>query len=655
MHRLQNSVFLITFIFALAFASGPRAFAGTEIQWNNAANNSQWSTTGSNWWMPDATTTVPYPQGSAVVFGADNVPDGALARPATIAITEPGGVTIAASDDGTNPGMIVTGTGNWNFTFTAAATGTAANNIGISDDPANPGAGVLMQGTGTLTFSTTTAYTGATNVTAGTLRLAVANAIAQTRALNLASAATLDLAGNNQTLLALNLAPGANVFFNSDTTAVNYAKLTLNSLSGGGATFTMRADVGANNGAGAGDQIVLTTGSNSGAYTLVFAKTGTTPQKAGTSLLVVSTPQGGDATFSGSTEALGNGAYIYNVEKATDGWRLNEGTSLTRAAAAAIASAAIAGQDWHYGLDTLYKHMGDLREPPYGGDGAAGAQGGAGNLWMRANYSRLNACDSLTGYAFHEYNYGATIGADKALAAGAADSGGGTMLWFAGAFADIQRVTRGFDNGGNGSTSTLGGGLYLSWLHADGWYADLIARIDRNKNKFAATASDNYVTNADYSNATQGISLEFGRQFHWPQDWWLEPAVQCALANIGGANYTATAETAAGPIQMPVRVASALATQTRFQFRFGEDGGDNPGWHPYAALALVYSSTSDGRVRIADQNPMSAKYDGWRWEVGFGAAYVINTRSQFYYSYEYAHATNYSRPWTLSAGYRMMW
>ena len=660
MHRLQNSVSFIALIFALvlalSLALNSRARAATELEWNNTDNTYQWTITGSNWWQSTATTNMPFSQGSAVVFGADDVPNTVLAGSGGISITAPGGVTIGAQGD--NPGMIVTGTGSWNFTFTAAITGTNTNNIGIS----GTGAGVLMQGTGTLAFSTTTGYTGDTNVTAGTLRLAVANAIAQSRSVNLSSAATLDLAGNSQTLLALNIAPGAQVFFNSDTTATNYATLTLNSLAGGGGAFTMRADVGANDGKGDGDQIVLATGSNSGAYTLVFARTGTAAQKAGTSLLVVSAPQGGDATFSGNTEALGSGIYAYSVEKASDGWRLNEGTRLTRAADAIVHTAAISGQEWHYALDTLCKRMGDLREPPYGGDGAAGAQGGAGNLWVRGNFSRLNANSALTGgYGFHEYNYGATVGADKALVSGSGEGGGGTMLWFIGGFGDLQHITRSFDNNGDGSTSAIGGGLYLTWMHTDGWYADLIGRIDRNKNKLNARASDNSVTNANYNNNTQGVSIEFGRQIHWPQDWWMEPSLQYAIANIGGANYTATAPaTAAGQpsVAMTVQANSARASQTRLQLRFGEDGGDNPGWHPYATLAAVYSSTSDGRVYIRNVDgvpPFAANYDGWRWEAGFGAAYVINPRSQFYYNYEYVHATRYSRPWSLDIGYRMMW
>jgi len=638
MRHLKNSVLLAALTFVFVCALGSRA---DELAWNNTAANNRWLTTGSNWLLDTGTggvVAVSFAQGDAVIFGAD-VPNPA-ARPGVITITETGGVTIGAS--GANPGMIVTGTGNWEFRFSATTTGTAAApNIGISGD----GAGILMQGTGTLTLSTTTAYTGATNITdAGTLRLAVANAIARSSAVNLSPVATLDLAGNNQTLLALNLssdpASGSRAKVAFSSTGANYTTLTLGNLAGTGGEFIMRVDLGA----ATGDRIILT-GTSAGAHTLTFVPTGTTPPQSNISLLVVSvaSPQSSAATFSGSTEPA-NSPYIYNVGRGADGsWYLSEGTRLTRAAAAAIHTAAVAGQDWHYALDSLYKRLGDLHEPPYNGADAAGT------LWMRANHSRLNVGGSLTGYGFHQYNYGVAFGADKTLG-GAANA---DMHWCVGAYGDIQRVSRSFDNGGNGSTNAIAAGLYLTWQRAGGWYADLIGRFDRNKNKFNARATDGFVTRASYSNNIQGLSLEFGRRMQYSDDWWIEPALQFALANIGGATYTATSDGLNTPLT--VRANSATATQTRFQFRFGEANGENPGWHPYATLAAAYSSTSGGRVRVNDSAPFAAKYDGIRWEVGFGAAYVINARSQFYYNYEYAYSTRYSRPWTLSAAYRMAW
>ena len=652
MHRLNNSapISRIALILAFALALAP-ATRAAELEWHNTDGSGEWTAraTSTNWWLASTATTVKFTQGNAVIFGNDPAFD----TNNEINITATGGVTIGASTTGAtgaNPGMIVTGNGNWNFTFTATTTGTGATpNIGIT----GAGAGVLMQGTGTLTFSTTTGYTGATTIADGTLRLGVANAIAKSSAVVLSPGAALDLGGNNQTLLALSLAPGANVYFSG--TGANHATLTLAGLAPGapgattaGGAFNLRTDIAG----GAGDKIVITSTAATGAYTLLFSNTNSAAPHANSALQVVTAPAGAAATFTGTTE---DSLYTYTVAPGQGdkqgSWYLANGTTLSRAADAVIHTAAVAGQDWLYSLDTLYKRMGDLREPPYGGDAAAGAQGGAGNLWLRANASRLNADAALaggplTGYGFHQYNYGATLGADKCLVPA------GTMLLFAGAFADLQYISRSFDNNGTGRTNALGAGIYLTWEHADGWYADLIARADRNKNKLTAISTDGSRTSASYNATAQGISLEFGRLINWPRDWWIEPAIQYAAASIGGADYTAT-----GPNAFGVHVGSTRASQTRLQFRFGEDDGNNPGWHPYAKLAAVYSSASGGNVQVKVDGaaPFAADYGGWRWEVGFGAAYVINERSQFYYDYEYAHAARYSRPWTLNAGYRLMW
>jgi len=522
MHRFQTSALFATLILALSLASGSSVRAA-EIYWNNTADNNLWTTSGSNWFRPSGTTLGNFRANDAVVFGADTtgIPNTDYALPGIISITPSGGVTIGSS--GTNPGMIVMGDGNWTFIFTGGVTGTAAaaaTNHGITGD----GAGVLMQGTGTLTFSMTTGYTGATDVANGTLRLGVVNAIAHSNNVSISNGATLDLGGNNQALRALTLAQGAKVVFSG--TGANYAKLTLDTLAGNGGAFAMRTDLSI----GAGDQIVLA-GANSGTHTLVFSNSNSATPKPSASLMVVSvsSTQNNNAIFNGATE---DGIYAYNVEQGKNGsWYLVEGTRLSRAADAIISSAAVAGQDWHYSLDSLYKRMGDLREPPFCGAGAEGS----GNLWMRANHSRLNAKSSLSRRGFHQYHYGVSFGADKALGMGAVRAAN-DMIWHLGGFGDVQHVSRKFDNNGNGSTTAIGAGAYLAWIHTEGWYADAIVRFDRNKNKFKANATDGYATGASYGSNITGMSVEFGRRLYWSEDWWIEPAFQFALASIGGAS-----------------------------------------------------------------------------------------------------------------------
>jgi outer membrane autotransporter protein len=604
----------------------PRVSAA-ELEWTNEDGDHPdvWMTgTAGNWRDGGAQTF--FTDGDAVIFGSGTF---VAAQSSTVTISSSTGVTIGAS--GSNPGMIITGSGNWEFvlryssTTSGSITVTGSSGIGISGS----GAGVLMEGTGTLTFSTTTDYTGETKVDAGTLRLNVADAIAKSSGVILSSSGTLDLGGNNQTLSALHVSQDASIKFNSAD--ANYARLTLGALTGTGASFELRV----NPGASLSDRIVLT-GSSEGAHTLTFKKYGDTAEQDDISVLVVEDNAGGGATFSGT---LGTGVFDYQVERGANGnWYLNNTNLLSRITAAVIVSAAVAGQDWHHGLDALYKRMGELREPP---------TGGAASLWFRASAARTNASPELAGgHAFHQYSYGATVGADKAFHAGDA-------TWFLGAFGSMNRVERDFDNGGDGGTDTAGGGLYITWTHATGWFADLIGRMDRNKNDINAITTDGYLSTARYDNKIKGLSLEFGRRMFWNEEWWIEPALQFAAADIGGANYQAHTADQASP-DVNVNAEKARATQSRVSLRFGETGGTNPGWHPYAKIAFAYSSTRDGGVRV-NNRPFAADFDGWRWEAGFGAAYVINARSQVYYDYEYAHATHYSRPWSVNLGYRFAW
>ncbi len=609
-------------LLCLAATFTPTRARADGLEWSGT-NGGVWATGSiANWW--DGSVNVHFTASSAVIFGSSTL---ASAQSGTVVISSSNGVLLGAS--GTNPGMIVTGTGNWDFVGAQASgtiSGTAAGLRITGSD-----AGVLMEGTGTLAFSVTTAYTGATQITAGTLRLNVVNAIAQSSDVTLATSARLDLAGHNQTLKALDVSPGANIVFSS--IGANYNKLTLGALTGDGGEFNLRVNL---SGSDTGDQIVIS-GSSEGAHTLRFTHDGNPDDN--TSILVVSAPADAGATFSGTMDV---GAYAYQVERgAHDSWYLNNSTQLSRIASAVVASAAAAGQDWHYELDALYKRMGELREPPLGG---------TASLWFRANAARVNADKNLTGYAFHQYSYGATLGADKAFR-------GGGSTWIFGAFGAMSRTDRDFNTGGEGKTKGSGGGLYVTWLYETGWFADLIGRMDRNKTDINAITADGYLATANYSNDIKGLSFEVGRRLLWNEEWWIEPSVQYAVAGIDGADYQADYVYDGGG-SIPVNVQKSKASQARIALRFGETGGANPGWHPYAKVALVYSSTNDGRVRVGAGSPareFAADFDGWRWEAGFGAAYVINARSQLYYDYEYAHATHYNRPWAVNLGYRFAW
>lgn len=98
------------------------------------------------------------------------------------------GLTIANAIQLTGNNDPVIDTGAFNATLSGAISG---------------GGFITKEGTGTLTLSGANNYTGATNVAQGTLKAGAANAFSATSAHSVASGATLDLAGFNQSVASL--------------------------------------------------------------------------------------------------------------------------------------------------------------------------------------------------------------------------------------------------------------------------------------------------------------------------------------------------------------------------------------------------------------------------------------------------------------------
>lgn len=104
---------------------------------------------------------------------------------------------------------------------------TAGNTLTITSILQNDGAisgGLNMQGAGTLVLSAVNTYTGATTVSAGTLAGGVANTIASSGSLAVASGATFNLNGFAQTVS--NLSGGGTVFLNNANLTINESSNT---------------------------------------------------------------------------------------------------------------------------------------------------------------------------------------------------------------------------------------------------------------------------------------------------------------------------------------------------------------------------------------------------------------------------------------------
>ncbi|MDR1011207.1 MAG: autotransporter outer membrane beta-barrel domain-containing protein, partial [Opitutaceae bacterium] len=337
------------------------------------------------------------------------------------------------------------------------------------------------------------------------------------------------------------------------------------------------------------------------------------------------------------------GMHTFQLTVVDGGVQLLSYDRQSHAADAILATASVAGAEWHYALDNLSKRLGDLRAETAGArtpeSGAPGAT--RGSVWLRANTYRLNADTGISRASFHEYVSSINGGIDilRPTPRGALYLGG---------YFDIGHAGRTFDNHGDGSTSALGLGLYATLINPDGWYLDLIAKLERNKNEFNARATDGHITSGIYTTKNEILSVEFGRRLANAGGWWVEPGAQIAVAWLGGDSYTTT-----GATQIPVRISNAMAMQYRVQLRAGKHI-DSSRWNPYVKFAAAKNDSDTASVTAWDKT-YARDCDGWRAETGAGASYLIDASSQLYFDYEYAKAASYERPWSLTLGYRRVW
>ena len=160
--------------------SSPGILSWTGQTAGNGAANTSWDTAGSTNWA-NGTTATAYADGNIVIFNDANGVAGGT--------TPTGAVVIQAA--GVTPGSATFNNSTVNYTVS-----NASGTTGLA------GAGTLTKsGTATLTLSGVNTYTGGTAITAGTIKLGIANALgANGASVAVNSGALLDLNGTNQAI-----------------------------------------------------------------------------------------------------------------------------------------------------------------------------------------------------------------------------------------------------------------------------------------------------------------------------------------------------------------------------------------------------------------------------------------------------------------------
>lgn len=586
------------------------------ITWTNN-NGGEWDITSTHW--ADNVMDEQFNNGDAVIFNANT--SGA----------------IVVNDDIDLVGMVVTG-GEYTFS------GNGSINGYVSDGSA-PGAvagdGRLAVMGGEVVINTSTNFTGIDVFYGAALSIISHNS-------DMVNEGTISL-NQDHTVFSGNVTNNGLIDF------VNLGRtLTLGGLDGNG---SYRLDV--NLETGEADRLIVN-GDARGRHRLILSDVGSgeTVVDRIDGIVTVNGETDGVSTFTGTLQA---GVSVYTI-MSEEGkvWDLVATTAalfnpqLAPAAQAAVNLIGAQTFGWQVQNSNLHKRMGDLR---LGGSRVNEASSSssirtgkgtpqvspqtyAGNFWVNAYGAQANIDMDVSRVSkARSYVYGTDIGGDFC---GYQDSEQSVSL---GAFLGYQWMKHDFKDGfgSDGDTEGMTGGIYGTWLHKNGWYADLVIKAQQFENEINALGRSD-----SYDNIGFGGSVEIGKQIINEQTgWFLDPSVQVTWLHLFGEDYTAGNHLSMRNGSADIWNFSAMVRAGR-NYKLMNDSI----LQPYIKLGVEEKLSSGGRVTANDWSARG-EVDGTRFLGGGGLIWQINNTSQIHLDYELGYGGKYDTPWNVNLGYRM--
>jgi outer membrane autotransporter protein len=266
------------------------------------------------------------------------------------------------------------------------------------------------------------------------------------------------------------------------------------------------------------------------------------------------------------------------------------------------------------------------------------------NVWVRSYGGQTDVSARVVGKGVKDYQYGVDLGVDHFWQLDADnDLYTGVFLGYGN---DDYHVRTGYANSGE-----LGGyytGVYGTWLHESGWYADVAAKAQHFDHHFDARDMSNNRTTADYESWGLGASLELGRKFKFRAGWFIEPQLQASYAHFTNSGYWT-----GGANRFAVNISAADVVQLRAGGLFGRTlrlaGGGF--LQPYLKVSGVEQISAGGKLR-ATGGEWRQNLDGARAEIGAGIIWQLDENNQFHIDYEAAFGDKYDKPFGINFGYR---
>jgi outer membrane autotransporter protein len=399
--------------------------------------------------------------------------------------------------------------------------------------------------------------------------------------------------------------------------------LEAHSLAGQG-RFELGVDLAARQG-----DLLKVDGTAEGQHDLKITNSGQEPQAGDAPQTVVQTG-GGDARFAlvgGQVEA---GAYAYELERQGNDWALvqrldRRGQQLRSASAHTVLGLYNATPVvWQGELAGLRSRFDELRQ-----------DANSSGLWLRAQGARY-VVEKADARSYQLRQSGVSLGIDARL---------GDQL-SVGVLAGTSHSGLDFSRGTRGSIESVYLGTYATWLDAEGYYVDVLAKANRFSNRADVLMSDGVKAKGNYRDYALGGSLEAGRQWALADGWYVKPYAQLAALSVQGQDYALD-----NGLQASNNVAKALTGKLGSQLgrRLEMAGGGT--LQPYAKLAVYREFADRNQARVNDQT-FDNSLAGRGTEMGLGFSAQLTPAFQLNADFDYAVGQRVEQAYGVSAGLR---
>lgn len=588
----------------------------------------------------------------------------------TLSIAQDGSLGAASGALTLNGGTLETTTGivtNRNIVITASngTIQTDTQTYAVSGAISGPG-GLTKTGPGTLLLSGANTYAGSTNVNAGTLQAGAVNTFSPNSAVTVASAATVDLDGFNQTVLGVT---NAGLVRLGATGGAPGTVLTTINYVGQGGTLTLNTLLGGD--ASPSDKLAINGGQATGTTNLLVSNVGGLgAQTTGNGIMVVEALNG--ATSANSFQLarpLQAGAYQYLLYEGgkyvpTSDWYLRSelisppSQTATVAIAAPAYRPAVPGYTLtpQFNLDYGFSELGRLHERV--GDIAAlekyGALQGNDGVWGRIGGSDLNADSgrfSGDGRTFFA-QFGKDWTVSRSSDGGSTHVGATVTLGQNSAnFSDRERsIVPGLaTQTGSVSTDAQSVGGYWTRYLADGAYFDGVGQLTHYRNRYG----DSTGLSASQDGLGAAASAEVGKPFLTMfRNVILEPQVQLMYQYLHLGHF----DDAVSGVSSTTENALRGRVGVRLSRLNLENESGKGAATPYFTADILHDFAAPGQTVVGGTAFSNGLSRTW-YELGAGVTAGLGKSNELYLNIKYAHniGGDYRQGVFGQVGYRYAW